>query len=63
LDLKCSDGKCSFDIKNRADSAKVAGMHEARPARVGKMSDVIPEAKVLVKKLWTGEFRVNVCAK
>jgi len=46
VDYRCSDGRCSFEIENRADSSKVADMHEAR-AR--KMSDVIGEAKVLAK--------------
>ena len=49
----------------RADSSKVADMHEGRPE---KMNDVIVEAKVLVVglnytymcKLRTGEFVLNV---
>src|SRR6218665_3902657 len=46
MDYRCSGGRCSFEIKHRADSSKVTDMHEAR---TGKMSDVIGEAKVLVK--------------
>src|SRR6218665_57066 len=46
VDYRCSDGRCSFEIEHRADSAKVADMHETK-AR--KLSDVIREAKVLVK--------------
>jgi len=46
MDYRCSIGRCSFKIEHRADSAKVANMHEAR---AGKMSDVIRETKVLVK--------------
>jgi len=46
VDYRCSDGRCSFEIKHRADSSKIADMHAAR---AGKMSDVIREAKVLVK--------------
>ena len=45
---RCSDGRCSFEIEHRADSSKVTDMHEAT---AGNMSDVIGEAKVLVKKL------------
>ena len=48
MDYRCSDGRCSFDIRHRADSAKVADMHETN---AGKPSDVIGEAKVFVKKL------------
>ena len=36
----------SFEIEHRANSAKVADMHEARER---KLSDVIRETKVLVK--------------
>jgi hypothetical protein len=38
--------RCSFKVEHRADSSKVADMHETR---AGKMGDVIGEAKVLVK--------------
>ena len=46
MDYRCSDGGCSFEMEHRANSAKVADVHEAR-AR--ELSDVIREAKVLVK--------------
>jgi len=46
VDYRCSDCRCSFEIEHRVNSAKVADMHETR-AR--KLSDVIREAKVLVK--------------
>lgn len=36
-----------FEAKHRADSAKVMDMHEET---VGKMGDLIGEAKVLVEK-------------
>jgi len=41
-----SDGRCSFEVEHGADSSKVADMHEAR---AGTMSDVIGDAKVLIK--------------
>ena len=37
MDYRRSDGRCSFEIEHRANSAKVADMHETR-AR--KLSDV-----------------------
>ena len=40
---RCSNGRCSFAIEHRADSAKVADMYAAR---AGKLSDVIRETKV-----------------
>ena len=48
VDYRCSDGtcRCSFEMEHRADSSKVADMHEAR---AWKMSNVILEAKILVK--------------
>ena len=46
MDYRCSDGRCSFETEHRADSSKVADMHEAR---AGNTSDVIGEAKVLVQ--------------
>src|SRR6218665_243859 len=46
VNYRCSDGRCSFEIEHRVNSAKVADMHEAR-AR--KLSDMIGETKVLVK--------------
>jgi len=45
VDYRCSDARYSFKIEYKADSSKVADIHEARP---GKMSDAIGEAKVLV---------------
>jgi len=48
VDYQCSDGRCSFEIEHRANSAKVADMHETR---AGKMSDVIREAKVFGQRL------------
>ena len=47
VDYRCSDGRCSFEIEHTADSSKVVDVHEAR---AGKMSEVIGEAKILVKK-------------
>jgi len=46
VDYRCSDGRCSFELEHRTDSAKVADVHEAR---AGKLSDVIGETKVLSK--------------
>ena len=46
MDYRCSDGGCSFEVEHRANSGKVADVHEAR-AR--KLSDVIRETMVLVK--------------
>ena len=59
VNYRCSDGRCSFQIEHKADSAKVADMHEAR-AR--KMSDVIGEAKILDIKI-TPLFKVWVEAE
>jgi len=46
VDYRCSDGRYSFEIEHGAGSSKVVDIHEAR---VGKMSDLILDAKVLVK--------------
>ena len=46
MNYRCGDCRCSFEVEHRADSTKVADMHETR---AGKMGDVIGEAKVLVK--------------
>ena len=48
MDYRCSDGRCSFEIEHRADSAKVAEMHDAR---AGKMSDMIRLAIGLWSKI------------
>ena len=42
MDSRSGNGRCSFEIEDKADSAKVADMPEAE---AGKMSDVIGEAK------------------
>ena len=46
MDYRYGDGRCSFAIEHRADSAKVADMHDAR---AGKVSGVIRGSKVLAK--------------
>lgn len=30
MDYRCSNGRCSFEVKHRSDSAKVMDMHDAR---------------------------------
>ena len=49
MGYRCSNGRCSFEIENRSDSSKVADFQDMHEARAGNMSDVIGEAKVLVK--------------
>ena len=46
VDYRCSDGRCRIEIEHRADSSKIADVHEAR---AGKISAVIAKAEVLVK--------------